>query len=782
MNIRNIQLPEYIRKPSRRAVVMLFVFLILCICILTGVLVFPALEYSVFRNRMEKISIPGVKLKNITRDTAEFLFGEEGEENIFCFDRKKKHVTGSDVNLKFPADIAAICKAWKGQKISGSLEDAVILLFGKVEWNPETVNFTVADGVLSGTVPCVDSECGPGTFRYDSNTGLLSFANIHHHSVNLIGFHGEYHTEYFSTIQAELAIPPGQNKFSWDFVRKGSLKYSAKECLIAEGYKLYDVSIDETYDAEQQKIRGTLEGRLNKGKVAGTAELDVRTGVSRFLLKGTDPEMEFDDPFIPDENYSIQSLSIQTKTDQTGTIRDLAGTDYHFGRDLRASAVRKKETGPVTEQILTNSVMEKDNFRLTASEMVFVDNWAEPAPGDFPGRLKSAKDISVEIPSAKLRMDGGTLDGGKFKFKSVVWDDCFSGSAEVTGKDDGSFSGTVSSPELGKGTFSGSELPGILDMPSFDWKNLSRLLPCGMNMTGKGSMMLRDSLRHFTGTDCTLSKGDFLAMTGVSFKITLRETGITERTVYPWVTEPGQNISFSTMKIGDFTFSNGKIRFRRNESSVVLESAEAEWCGGKIRITPGTVLPEEQFIADCEGLDLAQFLTQIGVGKFSGTGKISGRLPFTLTKDGEIKPGQGTLFSIPGEDGTLKGSLQNTLMTGQGADGLRFAFEMMEDMKYRWVKIAVMSGADGQTLRLGIRFNASPGREMMYEPDLVNGGIRKSDEPTRLGYLLLNLDEITLKPDFLHKFSGLLSCQDGCIFCTAEMQREKTKIQSVKPE
>jgi len=220
-----------------------------------------------------------------------------------------------------------------------------------------------------------------------------------------------------------------------------------------------------------------------------------------------------------------------------------------------------------------------------------------------------------------------------------------------------------------------------------------------------------------------------------------------------YATAPACPFSFESLSVGGLMLGRGEGSFRIAPDGIIrIETASAEWCGGRIVFSPVDIAPGRPGgTLDCSDIDFAQMLTQLGFGTFAGTGKVSGKIPFTLTPDG-LRLQNGYLYSVPGVDGTLKGELLETVMSGKDIsdDRLSFACEMIRDMQYRWVKAGITSGKSGG-ITLALSFNGSPRRELFYEPDLKNGGIRKSSRSMKLGYLLLNLDEVNLQTEPLNK-------------------------------
>lgn len=202
-----------------------------------------------------------------------------------------------------------------------------------------------------------------------------------------------------------------------------------------------------------------------------------------------------------------------------------------------------------------------------------------------------------------------------------------------------------------------------------------------------------------------------------------------------------QKIVFDSLSVSGYTFGKGAIIFRMGEK-FYLEQASAEWCGGMISIFATEFEPGKTiFSADCSNVDLAKFLSQFALGKFSGEGQISGKLQFTIGQNGAPRLCGGALQSAPDKGGVLKSVITDHTVMSSGSEGTqRFALEVLRDMTYAWVICEVRpASADKQTV-LMLRFNGKANRDLPYEIDPESGELRMTKETGPLPALRMDVD------------------------------------------
>lgn len=241
--------------------------------------------------------------------------------------------------------------------------------------------------------------------------------------------------------------------------------------------------------------------------------------------------------------------------------------------------------------------------------------------------------------------------------------------------------------------------------------------------------------------------GKALTVNGLSIAMDL--TGLPART-----TRPGQKFAFDSLSSGPLSLEKGRGVFRIDpDGAFRIESFRASWCGGDLFL-PGGVFPPRgaSMTAVCGNLLLPDLLTQLGIGNFTGEGRVSGELSFIFSSKskGAAAFADGIFYSLPGEGGTLKGSLRKTLLesanaAGERHPGISFAYETLQDMAYRWVRMEIGTDKDGQA-RLFLRFNGSPQRPLPYMLDRENNRILRTGKPQMIrGSLLLNLNNLPFR-------------------------------------
>lgn len=200
------------------------------------------------------------------------------------------------------------------------------------------------------------------------------------------------------------------------------------------------------------------------------------------------------------------------------------------------------------------------------------------------------------------------------------------------------------------------------------------------------------------------------------------------------VSPAGQKFSFSSLRLGGFSCGAGRGAGRLDPKiGWDFESFSASWCGGRVSLLPpdGADTPEYTFILD--RIELAPFLNQLGLGTFTGKGRISGRIPVRNEKTG-LRIADGTFQSEPDENGTLKGILRVPVMPvdkNQELDSM-LTSDTLPDMSYLWLRGSLSSPEKGLSLKM--EFNGKPLRPLYYEFD-SGKRLKKSDTPRGLPQL-----------------------------------------------
>lgn len=129
-----------------------------------------------------------------------------------------------------------------------------------------------------------------------------------------------------------------------------------------------------------------------------------------------------------------------------------------------------------------------------------------------------------------------------------------------------------------------------------------------------------------------------------------------------WRTPPGQNVSFHHARVKEIEFDGGWMNWQLRRRSLLVEHAQAAWCGGKLDVYGVPIDlddPRVGFVTYAEKIDIGRMLAQWRLLPGSGAGHLYGRFPIELDHD-KIRLSEGFLLSLPGEGGVLR--LENDQM------------------------------------------------------------------------------------------------------------------------
>ena len=206
---------------------------------------------------------------------------------------------------------------------------------------------------------------------------------------------------------------------------------------------------------------------------------------------------------------------------------------------------------------------------------------------------------------------------------------------------------------------------------------------------------------------------------------------------------PGQTLSFKSVKYDKIETGAGRATFRMEAPDTwQIENALLDWCGGHIRIGGVTYRLGQtttEAVLYCDRLDLPLFLTQIGLGQISGSGSINGTIPIVIVQKedafGKAKIDNvyfedAFLFSTPGEDGVIKGELDEALMDAGSGMEMELAKDALKDFTYSWVRMRmVSSGPEKENLKLEFQLDGHPNRMLYYTFDEKTASFMKSPTP-----------------------------------------------------
>jgi hypothetical protein len=206
---------------------------------------------------------------------------------------------------------------------------------------------------------------------------------------------------------------------------------------------------------------------------------------------------------------------------------------------------------------------------------------------------------------------------------------------------------------------------------------------------------------------------------------------------------PGQTLSFKSVKYDRIETGSGLVTFRMEAPDTwQLENAHLNWCNGHIRLSGITYRPGQtktEAVLYCDRLELPVFLTQIGLGQINGSGSINGTIPVVLVQktdaSGESKIDNiyfddAFLFSTPGEDGVIKGEVDEALMDPESGIEMELSRDALKDFTYSWVRMRMQSiGPDRENLKLELQLDGRPNRALYYKFDENTASFMKSATP-----------------------------------------------------
>lgn len=206
---------------------------------------------------------------------------------------------------------------------------------------------------------------------------------------------------------------------------------------------------------------------------------------------------------------------------------------------------------------------------------------------------------------------------------------------------------------------------------------------------------------------------------------------------------PGQTLSFKSVKYDRIETGAGLATFRMEAPDTwQVENARLDWCNGHIRlggITYRIGQTTTEAVLYCDRLEMPVFLTQIGLGEISGSGSINGTIPVVLvqktdafgkSKIDNIYFEDAFLFSTPGEEGVIKGDLDEALMEAGTGIEMELAKDALKDFSYSWVRMRLESvGPEKENMKLSLSLDGKPNRALYYAFDENTASFMKSNTP-----------------------------------------------------
>jgi hypothetical protein len=219
-----------------------------------------------------------------------------------------------------------------------------------------------------------------------------------------------------------------------------------------------------------------------------------------------------------------------------------------------------------------------------------------------------------------------------------------------------------------------------------------------------------------------------LTINGISLKLDIED-------VFELKSRPSQTLSFSSLKFKTFEIENGKISFQTESlKQYLIEKSEFKWSQGSVSSNAFKIFadnPEDiDLVLYCDRLNVSAVLNQFNIGKASGGGNVSGKIPL-IYKKRRIWIDDGFLYSTPGIGGNISltdfmGPIANT----QGI-AMEIAIEALKDFNYDWMRIKLNSEKE-DLLLLKLEMSGKPAPEFLpFTVDLETGYPKKSTDPNQ---------------------------------------------------
>jgi len=226
---------------------------------------------------------------------------------------------------------------------------------------------------------------------------------------------------------------------------------------------------------------------------------------------------------------------------------------------------------------------------------------------------------------------------------------------------------------------------------------LDRLLSALKDYSVAGTLYGEGKLEFRGGTwlspaSFRLSGGEFKAVDG-SLTVSGIEAGLRLADLRTLRSEPGQRLTFTHLKMGDFRIDDGRLAIAlEGPQSLFLEAGEFRYSRGRVTILPFRYpLGAAEFAVTlyADRLRFDDTINQLmGEPAAAGDAELNGLLTLVI-RDGLPTFRSGHLYSTPGMRGNLR-LKRGSVVTG----GMVLVEEAMSDFNYEWVRVTLESTGD----------------------------------------------------------------------------------------
>ncbi len=164
-----------------------------------------------------------------------------------------------------------------------------------------------------------------------------------------------------------------------------------------------------------------------------------------------------------------------------------------------------------------------------------------------------------------------------------------------------------------------------------------------------------------------------------------------------------------------FVLSNAFASVRATERSYLVTEAGADCCGGELRLYSLFLDPEKLSAGAtvfADGVDAGEVLSHVSGFHGQASGRLHGKLPFSLRNGRELHLKNAYLYSTPGETGKVRIEdsrpiLDNLAMGGVSEDVRDNLSKALADLDYNILKVQLTRGNDGDDSSLAIKLEGS---------------------------------------------------------------------------
>ena len=167
--------------------------------------------------------------------------------------------------------------------------------------------------------------------------------------------------------------------------------------------------------------------------------------------------------------------------------------------------------------------------------------------------------------------------------------------------------------------------------------------------------------------------------------------------LWPPSTAPAQQLAIGLIDAG-LPLTDGIIDFQlRPDGALYVESAVWRWAGGRLKTRNFLFDPDAErhaFTLEVDDLDLAEIVALSDMEDISASGRLSGRVPVTVTAEGLAIAG-GRLETAEGGGFLRYAPEVAPAMLRQGGEGASLALNVLENFRYESLRIEIDRDAGG---------------------------------------------------------------------------------------